>query len=702
MHDAHHFLVNLAVVLGVAAVTTVLFQRLRQPVVLGYLLAGALISPHSPFPLYADEGTVHALSELGVILLMFSLGLEFSLRKLFEQARTAGVVATIQCGLMVWLGYVVGQLFGWTTLESVYAGAIVAISSTTIIVKAFEEQSVRGRLADIVFGVLIVEDLIAIFLLAVLTTVSSGGMVTAGGLASTTGQLAAFLAFVVAGGLLVVPRIVRAIVRLGRPETTVVASVGLCFALALLADAVGYSVALGAFLAGALVAESGEGATVEHLVQPVRDIFAAIFFVAVGMLIQPSLIVEHWPAVLVLTLVVIFGTFVGVAPAVFLTGEGVRTSIKAGLSLAQIGEFSFIIAGVGLATGATRSFLYTVAVAVSAITTLLTPWLIRASGPIATFVEARLPKPLATFAALYGTWIADLRARPRPQNVAARIRRLVSWLVVDAALLAALVIATAVYAPAIAGRVGERVGVDPDLTWFAVIAAAVALALPFAIGIARCAGALARLLAGIALPRPEARADFAAAPRSALIMALEVAIYLVLAVPLVTVTQPFQPPFPAAALLLVLMLVLLIIGLWRRAASLQEHARAGAQAIVEVLSQQLRSPAAAVAGAGGGHGGGGGDLAALSRMLPGLGEPVSVLVRPEDYAAGRTLADLNLRGLSGATVLALVREGHGTVIPTGRETLRAGDMLAVAGTADAIRVARAVVAHGGETADAGG
>jgi CPA2 family monovalent cation:H+ antiporter-2 len=694
MHDAHHFLVNLSVVLGVAAVTTVLFQRLRQPVVLGYLLAGALISPHTSFPLSADEGTVHALSELGVILLMFSLGLEFSLRKLLTQARTAGLVAVIQCALMLWLGYVVGQLFGWTALESVYAGAIVAISSTTIIVKAFEEQGIRGRLADIVFGILIAEDLIAIFLLAVLTTISLEGDVTPAELASTTGRLAAFLAVVVGGGLLVVPGVVRAVVRLGRPETTVVAGVGLCFALALLADAVGYSVALGAFLAGALVAESGEGGAVEHLVRPVRDIFAAIFFVAVGMLIQPALIVEHWPAVLVLSVVVVLGTLVGVATGVFLTGEGIRTSIKAGLSLAQIGEFSFIIAGVGLSTGATRSFLYPVAVAVSAVTTLLTPWLIRASGPVASFVEARLPKPMATFAALYGTWIEDLRARPPSRNVTTRIRQLISWLIVDAALLAAIVIATAVWGAAVGRWAGTRFGIDAHLTWIAVIAAASALAVPFAVGIARRTAALARLLATAALPRPEARADFADAPRRALVMALEVAIFLVLGVPLVSVTQPFLPPFPAAALVLVLTLVLLIVGLWRRAASLQEHARAGAQAIVEVLSQQLRSPAAVAAS-------GDGDLAPLRRMLPGLGEPVSVLVRPGHYAVGRTLADLNLRGLSGATVLALVREGHGTVIPTGHETLHAGDVLAVAGTAEAIRVARAVVAQGGESPDTG-
>jgi len=295
---------------------------------------------------------------------------------------------------------------------------------------------------------------------------------------------------------------------------------------------------------------------------------------------------------------------------------------------------------------------------------------------------------------LYGTWIDDLRARPPTLNVATRIRQLIWWLVVDAALLAAIVIATAVWGPETARWAGTRFGIDAHLTWIAVIAVASALAVPFAVGIARCTAALARLLATVALPRPEARADFADAPRRALVMALEVAIFLVLGVPLVTLTQPFLPPFPAAALLLVVMLVLLIVGLWRRAASLQEHARAGAQAIVEVLSQQLRSPAAVAAAADG-------DLGPLRRMLPGLGEPVSVLVRPEHYAVGRTLADLNLRGLSGATVLALVREGHGTVIPTGRETLRAGDVLAVAGTADAIRVAREVVAQGGESPDGG-
>ena len=290
MPESHHFLTNLALVLCVAAVTSLLFQRLHQPVVFGYLFAGMLIGPHIPVPLVADEGLVHTLAELGVILLMFALGLEFSLRKLFRVAPTAGIIALLQCSAMIFLGFGLGRLFGWTVLESVYAGAIIAISSTTIILKAFAEQKVSGKVADIVFGVLIIEDLIAILLIAILMTVSSGGNLGPWELTRTGMRLAAFLVGLIAVGLLVVPRLVRATVRLGSPETTLVTAVGISFATALLALSFGYSVALGAFIGGSLVAESGQAEKIEHLVAPVRDMFAAIFFVAVGMLIDPALI----------------------------------------------------------------------------------------------------------------------------------------------------------------------------------------------------------------------------------------------------------------------------------------------------------------------------------------------------------------------------------------------------------------------------
>src|SRR5688500_3184604 len=338
--DAHEFLRTLVLVLGVAAAATMIFQRLRQPVVFGYLAAGMILGPHVPIPLVADEGVVRVLSALGVMLLMFALGLEFSLRKLFAVGPTASVIAVLQTSAMVAIGYLAGRLFGWTILESVYAGAIIAISSTTIIVKAFAERGIKGPVVDIVFGVLIIEDLIAIFLLAILTAISAGGGVSTSSLAITAGRLAMFLAGLVGIGLLVIPRLVRFIVRLNRPETTLVASVGICFAAALLALAFGYSVALGAFIAGSLVAESGEEKIVEHLVGPVRDMFAAIFFVAVGMLIDPGMIVEHWPAVVALTLAVIVGKVLAVSVSAFLTGAPVSIAVQTGMSLAQIGEFS--------------------------------------------------------------------------------------------------------------------------------------------------------------------------------------------------------------------------------------------------------------------------------------------------------------------------------------------------------------------------
>ena len=404
MHDVHEFLRSLTVVLGVAALTTVVFQRLRQPVVLGYILAGLIIGPHVPVPLIADRGIVQTLSELGVILLMFSLGLEFSIRKFMRVVPNAGFAAIFQSSVMVWLGFLVGRLFDWTTLESVFLGAVVAISSTTIIAKVYEEQGIGGRLRTLVVGILLIEDLVAILLMAILTAVASGAGLSAGALATTVGRLAAFLIALLAIGFLVIPRFVRFVVRINRAETTLVASIGICFGMAYIAQTFGYSVALGAFLAGSLVAESGHAESIERLVQPVRDLFAAIFFVSVGLLIDPGVIAAHWEIVLVLALVVILGKITSVSFGAFLTGNGTRTSVRAGMSLAQIGEFSFIIASLGVALGATRELLYHVAVAVSAITTLTTPWLIRAAEPAAVFIDRKLPRPLQTFAALYGTW----------------------------------------------------------------------------------------------------------------------------------------------------------------------------------------------------------------------------------------------------------------------------------------------------------
>ena len=683
MHDATAFLQNLALVFCVAAVTTVVFHKLHQPVVFGYLLAGMIVGPHIPLPLVVDEPTVHTLSELGVILLMFSLGLEFSLRRVLQVAGTSGLAALAETSVMLGVGYLAGKLLGWSETESLFAGAMVAISSTTIIAKAFAEHSVRGRVVGVVFGILIVEDLIAILLVAVLTAIAAGGQVSAKSLAVTSLELASFLIGLVGLGLLIVPRLMRAIVRAGRAETTLVASIGICFAAALLALAFGYSVALGAFIAGTLVAESGEATTIEHLIRPVRDLFVAIFFVAVGMMIDPRILVEQWPAVLVLTLVVIVGKVLAVTTGAFFTGNGLRPSVQAGMSLAQIGEFSFIIASVGTATGVIRPFLYPVAIAVSAVTTLATPWLIRAAGPTALYVDRKLPRSIQTFVALYGSWIERLRTSSSQTGGRARIRRLIRLVALDAVLLGLVMIGTAVEIGRFTDLLTEWTGLPNRPARVLILAGGVVLALPLLVGLIRSARRLGLVLAVRALPPVQpGKVDLARAPRAALVTALQFGILLAVAAPLLAITQPFLKGIPIFVMLLAAALLLAMV-FWRSARDLQGHARAGAQVIVSALAHQMSdgtSPEALSRA-----------MATASQLLPGLGEPSPVVLDSSSHAVGRTLAELNVRGLTGATVLCISRSSgteSETLVPTGKERLEAGDILALAGSQEAIAAAR--------------
>jgi CPA2 family monovalent cation:H+ antiporter-2 len=690
MDDAHELLKAITVVLCVASVTTVVFQRLRQPVVLGYILAGLIVGPYVPIPLVAHRETIQALSELGVILLMFALGLEFSVRKLLQVGPRAGMVAIIQSSIMIWLGFVVGHAFGWTTRESIFAGAIIAISSTTIIAKVFDEQGIKGKLRELVVGILIVEDLIAILLMAILTALASGGDMSAGVLARSSGRLAAFLVGLVAIGMVLVPRAIRAINRLKRPETTLVASIGFCFAIALLAHELGYSVALGAFIAGSLVAESGEEKQIEPLIRPVRDLFAAIFFVSVGMLIDPAIIARHWLAVTVFTVLVIAGKVVGVFLGAFLTGHGTRTSVQAGMSLAQIGEFSFIIAGLGISLNATGDFLYAVAVAVSAVTTLTTPWLIRSADPVASFLDRKLPRPLQTFAALYGSWVERLRATADRKTVTARVKRLVKLLVLDVAILLALVIGTAVSAERIGALASAKLGLPAGLALLLVSLAAIALAVPFLIGVFRLIRGLGIVLAQAALPAIEkGRLDLAAAPRRALVVTLQLALVLVVGLPILALTQPFLPGW-AAAVTLGLLLVVLGLVFWRSATNLQGHVKAGAEMIVEALVKEASKGTATPHEDA---------LDQIEALMPGLGELVPVRLDENSAAVGKTLAQLHLRGLTGASVLAIVRGKQGLIVPTAGEVLQAGDVIALAGTQDAVTAAIGVLAGTGAGAE---
>jgi CPA2 family monovalent cation:H+ antiporter-2 len=669
------FLRDLALVLCVAAVTSVLFQRLRLPAVPGYIVAGLVVGPHVPVPLVADVGTVQTLAQLGVVLLMFSIGLEFSLRRLLRIGPRVGLVVLLEVGLLLAAGSLVGQLFGWSPAVSGLAGAIIAISSTMVAANVFAELRVEGPLRELVLSIAVVEDLAAILLIAGATALATSGEVSGAELARTLGRLLAFLAGALALGLLVVPPSMRAVARLRRPETTLVASVGLCFAAALLALSAGYSVALGAFLAGSLIYESGAGRSVEQLVRPLRDMFGAIFFVSIGMLLDPAIALGSWPVILTLVAVLVIGKTLGVTVGAFLTGHGTRLSLRAGMSVAQTGEFGFIIAGIGVGLGGPATTLPHVAAAVSVITAFASPWLVRASEPLALYVDRRLPRSLQTFASLYGSWVELVRAAPRRGTPWTPVRRAARLVLLDAVLLAGLVIGASVNLPRLLAALGDQ-GVSPASGRWLVIAAAAACAAPFAIGMVRSSRRLGNALADLALPSRGADAmDPADAPRRAFVVTLQIAIVMMVGIPLVAVTQPFLPRYQGVVIVLA---ALAILGwlFWRTATNLQGHMRAGAEMMAEALGPRHRGSEAVT-------------LEHVQQLLPGLGTLVPVRVVAGSAAAGLTLAELNLRGRTGATAVALARGGgdEPMVFPTAKTLLREGDLLALSGSHDAIEEA---------------
>jgi CPA2 family monovalent cation:H+ antiporter-2 len=467
----------------------------------------------------------------------------------------------VQVGLMLWLGYVCGRALGWSELESIFTGALLSISSTTIVAKAFTEQRVGADLRDLALGVLLCEDLVAVIMLAVLTPLGAGAALNAGAIEWTGLRLLIFLLVIVGGGILLVPPLVRFVARTGRDETLVVASVGICFGFAMEAERAGYSVALGAFLAGSLVAESGVAERLEELVRPLRDVFAAVFFVSVGMMIDPQLIAAHWHALALLVGVLIVGKTVGVTLGAMLAGTAAPLALQTGLSLAQIGEFSFIIAGVGIETGAAHAYLYSIAVGVSAVTTFTTPFMIRACGPVGAMVERRAPQALARLQRVYDGWVERVntgRAAPdgRPGVAAPAF-----FLIAGALCLAAVVVALD-----LAGRPIEKVIIAHGIVPAHAATAADLLALAVAvIGMAAMlfgARQLARRLADHR--QPAGAVTLQDWERSVMMEILQLAIMIGAGLLLLAVLQPFLQIREGVAIV-VLMLSAIVVVLWRGA-----------------------------------------------------------------------------------------------------------------------------------------
>ncbi len=387
------FISDLALILISAGVVTLIFKKLKQPLVLGYIVAGFLAGPHMPYtPSVTDMSSIQTWADIGVIFLMFTLGLEFSFKKIVKMGVGPVIAACCVMFCMMSVGNMVGRFFGWDSMNSMFLGGMLAMSSTTIIYKAFDDLGLRQqKFAGEVLSVLILEDILGILLMVILSAVAVSRQFQGVELVGSLFKLAFFLILWFVVGVYVIPSFFRKMHRWINNETLLVVSIGLCFLLVYFAEEVGYSSAFGAFMMGSILAETVEAEKIERAVSPVKDLFGAIFFVSVGMLVDPQVLASYWLPILVICVAIIVGQAVFGTASFLISGQPLRIALQGGFSLAQIGEFAFILASLGTELGVTSDFLYPVVVAVSIITTFFTPYMIKAARPVSTFLERVIP-----------------------------------------------------------------------------------------------------------------------------------------------------------------------------------------------------------------------------------------------------------------------------------------------------------------------
>jgi len=420
-------IVDLALILTAGAVTTLIFRRFRQPLVLGYIIAGFLVGPYfSLTPTVIETENVKTLAEIGVIFLLFSLGLEFSFKKLMRVGGAASVTAFTEIIFITIAGYFAGRWMGWSYMDSLFLGGMLASSSTTIIIRAFDELGMKTRqYARIVFGVLVVEDIVVILLMVLLSTVAVTSAFEGWEMIFTVLRLLFFLILWFIAGIFLLPTFLSKAKKLLDEETLLILSIGLCLGMVVLATEVGFSAELGAFIMGSIIAETTSAEKVEHLIKPVKDLFGAVFFVSVGMMIDPQAISEHFIPVVVVTLLTLFGKMGSTTIGALISGQPLKQSIQVGMSMAQIGEFAFIVATLGLSLGVISDFLFPVAVGASAFTTFTTPYLIKYSENFYKFLVRVLPEKWITGLNTYSASTQHIQAESSWKGVLLRYARIV-------------------------------------------------------------------------------------------------------------------------------------------------------------------------------------------------------------------------------------------------------------------------------------
>jgi monovalent cation:H+ antiporter-2, CPA2 family len=667
------FLRDLAVVMAISAATTVLFHLLRQPVVLGYIVAGVIIGPHTPpFSYVTDLQSIHTLAELGVLLLLFSIGLEFDLRKLRRVGGVAFLAAILEILVMIWLGYSVGRLLGWGEMDSLFLGAVLSISSTTIIVQVLMETGqLREQFAQIILGILIVEDIAAIVILVILSSLATAGTITFVDVGWALLKVCVFMGSTLVIGYLLIPRLIAFVSAFKRSEMLTVTVLGLAFGLAVVAGHLGFSIALGAFLMGAITAESVEAHQVVERIGPIREMFTAVFFVATGMLLDPKVLVDLWGAVFFITLITVIGKIASCSFGTFLAGYPAKVALPVGMGMAQIGEFSFIIANLGRASGVTSGALYPIAVAVSSLTTFLTPYLLRSAHSVTALLGRFSPRPLVTFATFYTAWLSRLTDRTSGSGV---VRSQALRLTIYLAATVALFVAVWSMARTLASGLPVIVPRQTELLQWGIAALVV---LPFLFIIGRTLESLTQSVMASLLRRSNAEA-----PREASLVrnSLRFLFGWIAAVFVLAAGTPVLPPFAP--------LVIVIIGLLATTFFFWEslvrfHRR------IEGLFDTLGTAAPARASA------------TTASQWQGRQEVTRLLsdrygpeVQTEDFVVpfyptmlNQTIQTLGMRSSTGASIIAIYRDPDQILVPQLDTVIVPGDVLLLLGEKEELAAA---------------
>lgn len=635
---------DLAFILLLGAFVTVLFKAIRQPVVLGYIVAGFLASPHFEYlPSVTTEENIDFWAQIGIVVLLFSLGLEFSFRKLMRSGGSAAVTAGIIVAGMMGAGFIVGHMLHFDKINCLFLGGMLSMSSTTIIIKAFTDMGLRQKkFASLVLAVLIVEDLFAVLMMVVLSSIAINNSVEGSQLLFSVGKLVFFLVIWFLVGVYLLPTMLNKMRTYLNGETLLVVSMGLCLGMAVFSVYCGFSLALGAFVMGSILAGTSYAERIESVVTPVKDLFGAVFFISVGMMVQPHVIVQYWAPILLLSAVVIVGMIVFGATGMLVTGQTLRIAIQSGFSLTQIGEFAFIIATLGMSLGVLNPTIYPIVVAVSVITTFTTPYFIKMSDPAYNFIERHLPRRLHFLIDRYQKEVDKDNAAGRPWRRILK-RYLGRTMLYSIILLAICILANRYLIPYLEGAAGEWAGLLGVVVTLAVMAPfLVALIVP----LSPRADDDASLMRASAVPR-------VVLTLVRMLIALAFMVYVIHSVYSATVT------------VCVIAVVLLLILLWFSGSLKRRMARMEAKFLDNLNERELRRS---------------GKKNAVVNDL----HQAYITIGTGCRFVGERLMDSDLRRRYGVNVVGIQRGNNFIPIPNGRTRIYPGDTISVIGTDEQI------------------